>query len=637
MITDDPFGTVPDRDTDAFGTVDGLSRTSGDAEKRALVPRDQWDRYLMHHQDGTKPAANKGMTRVSTTKSSLSNTIGIQNWSGRRIAEGLAANEAVVIAAMKARAMPEGPARERALGKVAEAAFVVGGGKERAGLGTEMHEVTEAINRGELTIEQADERLQADLKAYYQMLADNDVVILPQFLERQVLCPYNNAGTFDNIVRMWNPDTCEYELLIADLKTGRKLDLGWLEIIIQLWFYANAYALWTTTKVIYSTEQGKTDKVVDLEGYYEPMPAELRTDKVAVFHVPLDGTATLITIDISGAERAVRAAVEGKRWNAEAKRRVTVVNRVAPPPFVSQDGFTLAPPVEQMVTSVGASATPDGPLIHAVWDSTPHPGGSVTEETNPYGLDPHAYPTKDAFTAALKAEERKAALAAAPAPAAAPVVERDPVTGRKKRTCGHCHRPGHTQKNCPDNPASSKYIDMEALTGANGRTMAEIVAPASAGDPEPDVIESATLTGVSEQGAPAMADIVLSPEGPPPGPYVGDRGSPHVPPCNGTSGWTEASGRWFCAGCGAPAAEPIVENAVGDVVTVAGQEFVKHSVWPATPPLSPTALILADIAAAPTSNDVLRIRDLAMAGGAWNPDLELAGSQRWAALHLNGL
>ena len=253
MTTTDPFGNpgpakIPDR-ADPFGipSDSGRATRTGDAEDRAKVPRDQYDRYLMPHLDGTKPAKNKGFTRVSTTKSALSNTFGIQQWSKRKVIDGIGKDPTLVAAAMRASAMPDGKDKEKALAAVAEAAFVVGGGKERAGLGTGFHELTEDRNRGDLDTATMDPKWLPELTAYETMLAENNIQVLPEFLERQVLCPYNDAGTLDNIVRWWNPDTEEWELVVADLKTGRSLDLGWLEILIQLWMYANAYAMWTTT------------------------------------------------------------------------------------------------------------------------------------------------------------------------------------------------------------------------------------------------------------------------------------------------------------------------------------------------------------------------------------------------------
>jgi len=608
MTSPDPFGPpaaprLPDRG-DPFGlpSDSGRATRTGDAEDRAEVPRDQWGRYLMPQQDGTKPAPNKGMTRVSTTKSALSNTFGIQKWNGRRIVQGLAINPDAVAAAMRAAAMPEGPEREKAFGRIADGAFQTGGGKERAGLGTEFHEITEDLNRGTLIRENVDEKWTPDLGAYDQLLIDNDLTPLAEYLERQVLCPYNQAGTFDNIMRYWNPDTEEYELVIVDLKTGRKLDLGWLEILIQLWSYANAYAMWTTTKVIRDPKD--ETKITEIEGFYEPMPRELRTDKAFVIHTPLDGTASLIELDLSGVERYVRAAVEAKRANAEAPKKVRTVATIRP------DAFT----------------PPAGPV-------------NVTQNLNPTAagvVQTTATTTPQMLADEAKANERRIAAVEAlsrPGQVGVPATaepEKDPTTGRRKRTCGHCRKPGHTQKTCPENPASTKYVP-PIIAGA------PMPQPIPAGEPAPEnncdhlrdgdwhpyVEGQCSPDGPADSAddaAPPPARVVLTDPG----------GQPYCTQnhaCQWTSQHPNALGQWVCSVSGKPGRQAW-ENQTTAVTPVPPLYGAPPVEQPQTPMMTPAQ----QVEKATTVDQLLKIRDYNIEAGTWSTELEELGRLRYQKL-----
>lgn len=705
MSTPDPFGApgrVPDRGDDPFGVPSDSGRAirTGDSEDRAEVPRDQWGRYRMPHQDGSRPAANKGFTRVSTTKAALSNTIGIQKWSGRRIVEGIALDPAVTDAARTAAAMPEGKEKEQAFGRIAESAFKIGGGKERSGLGTEFHELAELKWRGELNYEAVDPKWNADLAALDQLLTEHDVTPLPQFLERQVLCPYNQAGTFDLMARVWNPLTEEYELLMGDVKTGRSLDLGWLEILIQLWNYANAYALWTTTKIVRGDPKDAT-KITDIEGFYEDMPRELRTDKAFILHVPLDGTATLYFLDLSGIERWVRAAVEAKRANAEATTKITMAGQVKPDAFLSNWAERgQLPAVAQNTLDLA---------------NVPNPPISVLADAITQGLTIETHTrTPQMLADAAKADERRAVAAqvlgqvaadtgqtveqladaidppsyAQGAPelspgrsVPAPVVERDPVTGRKKRTCGHCHKPGHTQKNCPENPASAKYAGTVRTTqDADG---VPVVIAVPAGDPAPenncncqqDDDWHPYVHGMCNPAGPRAADQADGDDAP--APPVEDRsGQPFCTlshACQWTSSHQAAPGQWVCSVSGkpgraawergqtavtqeapfygAPQAEHGIPSAPGAFGFDADQAIQQLPGMPGGPALTPeNAHVLATdalipplaswpppsllelIALAPTQSAVLALRQEHLTAGTWTPEHDAAGMARYQTL-----
>jgi hypothetical protein len=655
----DPFGTpgpVRDRtDVDPFGipSDSGRATRTGDTEDRAEIPRDQWGRYLLPQLDGGKPAVNKGYTRVSTTKQALSNTIGIQKWAGRRIVDGLVQDADLNAAAMRARAVVDPKQREQALGKVAEGAYILGGGKERSGLGTEFHEITEDRNKGTLDRGKIDPKWIPELTAYEKLLEVNDIQVLPEYLERVVKCPYNHGGALDNIVRYWNPLTEEWELVIADLKTGRDLDLGWLEILIQLWCYANAEAMWTTT-AIERNDPKDPDKITGVQGYYEDMPRDLRTDKALIFHCPLDGSATLYVLDLSGVERYVKAAVEARRANSEAKLKVTALNTYRPDAFVFQpietrsgvvvvesdsgpvqypNGVTVyASPRMDEHTAAGARPVCPGDPSH--YAEAHNPGGSWFGQPLDHGktADQLAQEQILAERQQLAAETLARADAMARAEGRnddddeAPAPTHDPVTGRKKRTCGHCHKPGHTQKNCPENPASPKYVPPLATAAA-----LQDPPPEPAGDPAPDNDCNCHNDGdwhPRGSGGCLLAPLALA--------QANQAGAeqpyctlPHV--CRWSANHPDAMGQWVCSESGKPgkaawerkqtkvtADSPSYGHPDGDRVT--------HLNPPPPAEPSPWAGVQAPdmvawaISNATDSGALLKHRADSMTAGTWTPE-----------------
>lgn len=729
-VTPDPFGLpgrVADRGDDPFGVPSDSGRAirTGDAEDRAEVPRDQWGRYLMPHLDGSRPAHNKGMTRVSTTKAALSNTVGIQKWSGRRIINGLALDPAAADAARAAAAMPEGKAKEQAFGRIADGAFKTGGGKERSGLGTEFHELAELKWREQLNVEAVDPKWNADLAALDQLLTEHDVTPLAQYLERQVLCPYNQAGTFDLMARVWNRDTEEYELLMGDVKTGRKLDLGWLEILIQLWSYANAYALWTTTKIVRGDPKDAA-KITDIEGFYEDMPRELRTDKAFILHVPLDGTATLYFLDLSGIERWVKAAVEAKRANAEAKNKVTLAGQVKPDAFLPQasnwaerGAAAISQPGALAAEYTKPSHVASGQLLGRVVREIADQGrGYMTPDDVAHRLAPdprlseriaagltietHTR-TPQMLADAAKAEERRALaeqvlakvdhetqMSADKESFSEPPVTHDPVTGRKKRTCGHCHKPGHTQKNCPENPASAKYVPSSREQIDAGEFDDSSARPVPAGDPAPenncncqqDDDWHPYVHGMCNPAGPRAADSADGDDAPAP-PPEDHSGQPFCTlshACQWTSSHQAAPGQWVCSVSGkpgraawgrgqtavtqeapyygAPVSEPVDVQVGGVTITdpvalaaINGAGFPPETLnavkppptvftdalvnpaglaatgWPTAPPS-----LLELIERAPTQSAVLALRQEHLTAGTWTSEHDAAGMARYQTL-----
>lgn len=472
------------------------------AETRAEVPRDQWDRYLIPSADGTKPAVNKGRLRVSTMKKVGSDASLLQDKAERLIVKGLAMSPELAAAAMRASALEDDSKEQRKeLRRIAAQAFELAGGNERRDLGNKMHELTHALNKNRF--DDGPEpivppELAPHIDAYYAALEQENLQVIPELMERVVLCPYDVGGAFDNIMRRWNAETEMFELVIVDLKTGKTLEFSHLEFLIQLWMYANAYFMFVTEAI----ETDDSGKIVGVRGHVEELPLELRRDRAIVVHVPLDGSATVYELDLSGVDRYAAASIELKRANSEAKHKYRELSTVRPAAFQApsaelEAGRGRIPTYSDL--SGGATDYPAGPVVDHFNGHpgmvTPDGGQTWTPPLPPVERDPATglnnfqptptAPTPDAAEQAHKAEVRREMAAKLAAPAAPPVPEIDPVTGKKKRSCGYCKKPapGHTAKTCPDNPDSPKYDPQARRTAAPDRvdeTLARLDAAAIA-------------------------------------------------------------------------------------------------------------------------------------------------------------
>lgn len=292
------------------------------AEDRADVPRDRYNRYLvklpgMEHMPSTPSVP---LTRVSTITKALIQKKSLIDWRERVILEAVAGEIDGPTASPLLDALSAAKTRgdRKEVMRVGEELFKRGGGKAKSQLGTAMHEYTEKRNRGEDPGSIPEEH-RPSLAAYDAVL-DGRVRVLPEFLERRLIAPWSAGGTLDNIVMYRNdlvqpegadesdPAEGEWDMRVADLKTGRDISKGWAEKVIQLWEYANAEWLWD-----------------EEQGIWVRPPRELRKDRGLIIHVPMDGTATLYDVDLSGVDRVVEAAMIARRHEAEAPTRARVV------------------------------------------------------------------------------------------------------------------------------------------------------------------------------------------------------------------------------------------------------------------------------------------------------------------------
>lgn len=187
------------------------------------IDRDRWGRPLIIPPRGGKPVP---YTRCTTFVGSLDDKENLMKWKARMTAVGMAQRDDLVLQARAADLDDK-----KTLGRVAEAAAEHAGASQRATIGTELHALTERLDRGETLPDMG--KWQADLDAY--QAATSKLGLVSEEIETFVV---NDAlkigGTFDRVY------TYRGQRFIGDLKTGSTLDWGTGTFAMQLAVYANS-------------------------------------------------------------------------------------------------------------------------------------------------------------------------------------------------------------------------------------------------------------------------------------------------------------------------------------------------------------------------------------------------------------
>lgn len=246
------------------------------------IPFDQYGRYLIVPDGAKKPV---GHTRVTTFASTLDDRYGLERWGLRMSALGFVARQDLY-----ARLCSTRPDDKYALDKLCGEAKEAAAASAGANMGTALHAMCERIDLGEDVTFPAP--FDTDVQAYRQALADHDVEIIPDYVERYVCLPdLVLGGKLDRIVDFGRQPK------IADLKTGATLDYSWGSIAVQLACYANAATLY----------HGKTKT-------HSPMP-DVDKDVALVIHLPAGtGRCTLHWVDIARGWEAAQHARWVREW-----------------------------------------------------------------------------------------------------------------------------------------------------------------------------------------------------------------------------------------------------------------------------------------------------------------------------------
>jgi hypothetical protein len=279
---------------------------TGDGKIPPLRPepeRDRWKRYVLPCPEGGKAA----YTRATTVVGALKDLNGLIGWKQRMTAVGMARTPGLVARVLHVNDAIEAAgddwreARDakRAMTDVVEQLMHAGGADRGSEAGTEAHTLSEWYDAGRLdeVNHLATDSQIADLQAYVTAMRRAGIVRPPEYIERIVINQtIESAGTFDRLVYL--PDG---RLVVADLKSQKSVDFGFLDAACQMAQYANA------------------DYLVDGEQLL-PMPAELDRSIGIVMHAPVGtGTCDLYEVNLEIGWEAALVARDVRRLRDMSK------------------------------------------------------------------------------------------------------------------------------------------------------------------------------------------------------------------------------------------------------------------------------------------------------------------------------
>lgn len=325
----------------APAVVDAFSDPAGSYE----VKRDRWKRYLL---PDPVTGEERAWTRASTLARVLSDEYNLTGWKCRMTAIGIAKSEDLA-AGVLAIKDPDEPEAKKELKSIVAKAMERAESSRGATLGTALHTFTHRLDRGEpLDSFGAPKSIRADLVEYQATLTRYGLSVVPDLIERIVICPeLGAAGTFDRILAQHPGPFSQCPLTVSDLKTGKSVDWSWLDWAIQLSIYANATHMWDPV----------TSSYVEL-----PDRTVLDRDRALVVHLPV-GKSSGVVYGVN--------LIEG--WDAaHLAERVRVIRNSG-----KGYGWSIAP-VNPEALLIQRVAHADGNELARLWDRH-HPRGEWTD------------------------------------------------------------------------------------------------------------------------------------------------------------------------------------------------------------------------------------------------------------------
>lgn len=247
------------------------------------IPRDRYGRPLIVPLGPLGlPMLDKphvAYTRVSSFGEVLEDKYNLSRWQQRMVAKGLALRPDLYLAASAT------PLENKfKLNTIAEQAMEAAGAHTKANIGTELHSLTELVDRGEELPETLPSEHRASLDAYAELACRFEMTAIERFM---VCDELQAAGTPDRLGRSLFDHAPEVQVL--DLKTSGSAN--------YLSKYACQLAIYAHSQ-FYDPESGQRTPVL------------LDEHTGWIFHVPQgEGTAQLFKVDLKqGWEAALLAA-----------------------------------------------------------------------------------------------------------------------------------------------------------------------------------------------------------------------------------------------------------------------------------------------------------------------------------------
>lgn len=250
---------------------------------------DRWGRYLI-----ASPVTGKQVswTRATTFAKAIMDSFALNLWQQRMTAKGMSIRPDLVA---MASTMDVTMDKDR-FNDLVEQAKDAAGHKVAANVGTAVHSFIEEYDSGQTSIEDIPNTYREDVLAYNKALSDHGLAVIPDLQER-VTCvlQYGVAGRMDKVIV-----DKDGKYRIGDVKSGKDLSFGWLEIAIQLAVYQmgiNSSGVWNQ----------------QTQNWNRPLQVE--TDYAVVMHVPAGtGSCKLYKVDLEAGRRAALLCATVRDW-----------------------------------------------------------------------------------------------------------------------------------------------------------------------------------------------------------------------------------------------------------------------------------------------------------------------------------
>ena len=317
----------------------GASIAADDFAKPSEAPRDDFEVNGNGQYKVKRPTDGKmvGYTRVTTYIACLEDTTALEKWKARILLEGVAAGDSAEVvstvndlahnrdlAIEKARRKDRKGKLEpgelatyvngawadfkRGMDRLADQVFEVGGGREKATKGTDIHAlcataavegiqpIADMLTEGTITASDF-----ADVEAFLAALDALGAKVIE--VERVIVNDgLKVAGRLDYVVMVKLPGETRGRRRVLDLKTGR-VDYGTGKIAMQLGLYAESEGY-------------------DLETH-EREDLKLDRAKAILLHLPAgSGKASAHVVDLTLARKGNRLAGDVRAWRNEGKRAI---------------------------------------------------------------------------------------------------------------------------------------------------------------------------------------------------------------------------------------------------------------------------------------------------------------------------
>lgn len=295
------------------------------------IQRDRFGRPMVIPPTGGKPVA---YTRCTIFVGALEDTFNLGQWQQRMAVAGIASRPDLHLRAVSLGLPPveDGtPAKEAearkwkaAMNAVVDDAREAAAASAAATIGTSLHAITEAVDRGQqIDLNTIPDRYRTHLANYQRATEGFTAVHIEQFLVHDGL---QIGGTADRIVRIDGHEG----LIVADIKTG-SIDYGAGKMAMQLSVYAHSLLYAPAT------------------GHRRPVDG-IRLDRGVIIHLDAKtGACTLHWVDLAAGWEAVQLAAQVRDWR---KRKGLLVPADLTPPAPALD---LTPPPSREALSAAVA------------------------------------------------------------------------------------------------------------------------------------------------------------------------------------------------------------------------------------------------------------------------------------------